>query len=156
LIDEDLLREVRKGQRTTLFVDRDVPEAPGHRVTIASTHLENRAKPKIRRQQMEELLNEERDRANPLNVASHISTTGSDSTPTSVENMLYERHGSMDFRTTGRLFLKDQGRAADALAMEVDSHLDASLDLAFFVDTQHQSARTLRRIAGYAFEERLG
>lgn len=58
LIGEDLLREVRRGQRTTLYVDLDVPEAPGHQVTIACTHLENRAKPKIRRQQMEELLNE--------------------------------------------------------------------------------------------------
>jgi len=57
LIGEDLLREVRRGGRTTLYVDRDVPEAPRHRVTIACSHLENRAKPKIRRQQMEELLN---------------------------------------------------------------------------------------------------
>ena len=52
LVGEDLLQEVRRGQRTTLYVDLDVPEAPGHRVTIAATHLENRAKPKIRRQQM--------------------------------------------------------------------------------------------------------
>jgi len=39
LIGEDLLREVRRGQRTTLFVDLDVPEAPNQRLTIASTHL---------------------------------------------------------------------------------------------------------------------
>ena len=31
LIGEDLLREVRRGQRTTLYVDLDVPEAPGQR-----------------------------------------------------------------------------------------------------------------------------
>jgi hypothetical protein len=42
-------------------VDLDVPEAPGQRVTIESTHLENRAKPKIRRQQIEESLNQVRD-----------------------------------------------------------------------------------------------
>jgi len=47
LIGEDLAREVRRGQRTTLFVDLDIPEAPGGRLTIASTHLENRAKPKF-------------------------------------------------------------------------------------------------------------
>ena len=29
LIGEDLAREVRRGQRTTLFVDLDIPEAPG-------------------------------------------------------------------------------------------------------------------------------
>jgi len=100
LIGEDLLREVRRGGRTTLYVDLDVPEAPGHRVTIACTHLENRAKPKIRRQQMGELLNQVRDTANPVIVAGDMNTTGSDSTPTSVENMLYKRYGSLDFWTT--------------------------------------------------------
>jgi endonuclease/exonuclease/phosphatase family metal-dependent hydrolase len=100
LIGEDLLREVRRGGRTTLYVDLDVPEAPGHRVTIACTHLENRAKPKIRRQQMEELLNQVRDTTNPVIVAGDMNTTGSDSTPTSVENMLYKRYGSLDFWTT--------------------------------------------------------
>jgi len=100
LIGEDLLREVRRGGRTTLFVDLDVPEAQGHRVTIACTHLENRAKPKIRRQQMEELLNVARDTANPVIISGDMNTTGSDSTPTSVENMLYKRYGSLDFWTT--------------------------------------------------------
>ena len=100
LIGEGLLREVRRGGRTTLYVDLDVPEAPGHRVTIACTHLENRAKPKIRRQQMGELLNQVRDTANPVIVAGDMNTTGSDSTPTSVENMLYKRYGSLDFWTT--------------------------------------------------------
>ncbi len=100
LIGEDLLREVRRGQRTTLYVDLDVPEAPGHVVTIASTHLENRAKPKIRRQQMAELLNHVRDSANPVIIAGDMNTTGGDSTPTSVENMLYKRYGSLDFWTT--------------------------------------------------------
>jgi hypothetical protein len=100
LIGEDLLREVRRGGRTTLYVDLDVPEAPDHRVTIACTHLENRAKPKIRRQQMEELLNQVRDTANPVIVAGDMNTTGSNGTPTSVENMLYKRYGSLDFWTT--------------------------------------------------------
>ena len=100
LIGEDLMRETRRGGRTTLYVDLDVPKAPGHRVTIACTHLENRAKPKIRRQQMEQLLNEVRDTANPVIVAGDMNTTGGDSTPTSVENMLYKRYGSLDFWTT--------------------------------------------------------
>jgi endonuclease/exonuclease/phosphatase family metal-dependent hydrolase len=100
LIGEDLLREVRRGQRTTLFVDLDVPDAPGHRVTIACTHLENRAKPKIRRQQMEELLKEVHEIPNPVIIAGDMNSTGSDQTPTSVENMLYKRYGSLDFWTT--------------------------------------------------------
>jgi endonuclease/exonuclease/phosphatase family metal-dependent hydrolase len=100
LIGEELLQEVRRGNRTTLFVDLDVPDAPGHVLTVAATHLENRAKPKIRRQQMLELLNEIHDVPNPVVVAGDLNTTGSNSTPTSVKNMLYKRYGSMDFWTT--------------------------------------------------------
>jgi endonuclease/exonuclease/phosphatase family metal-dependent hydrolase len=100
LIGEDLLREVRRGQRSMLLVDLDVPEAPGHAVTVVSTHLENRAKPKVRRQQMEELLKQVHDISHPVIVAGDLNTTGSDSTPTSVENMLYKRYGSADFWTT--------------------------------------------------------
>jgi endonuclease/exonuclease/phosphatase family metal-dependent hydrolase len=100
LIGEDLMREVRRGQRMTLYVDLDVPEAPGHSVTVASTHLENRTKPKVRRQQMEELLHEVSEVSHPVVVAGDLNTTGSDSTPTSIENMLYKRYGSLDFWTT--------------------------------------------------------
>jgi endonuclease/exonuclease/phosphatase family metal-dependent hydrolase len=100
LIGEDLQKEVRRGQRTTLFVDLDVPDAPGQRVTVAATHLENRTKPKIRRQQMEQLLKEIHDIPNPIVIAGDLNTTGGDSTPTSIENMLYKRYGSVDFWTT--------------------------------------------------------
>jgi endonuclease/exonuclease/phosphatase family metal-dependent hydrolase len=100
LIGEDLLREVRRGQRTTLYVDLDVPEAPGKRVTIASTHLENRTKPKVRKQQMLELLTAMKDVPNPVVIGGDMNTTGGNSTPTSIENMLYKRYGSLDFWTT--------------------------------------------------------
>jgi endonuclease/exonuclease/phosphatase family metal-dependent hydrolase len=100
LVGEDLLQEVRRGQRTTLFVDLDVPEAPGHQITVACTHLENRTKPKIRREQMEQLLHEVREVPNPVIIAGDMNTTGGNSTPTSVENMLYKRYGSLDFWTT--------------------------------------------------------
>ena len=100
LIGEDLVQEVRRGGRTTLFVDLDVPEAPGQRLTVASTHLENRTRPKVRRQQMEELLNDIRDVRNPVVVAGDLNTTGGDGTPTNVANMLYKRYGSTDFWTT--------------------------------------------------------
>ena len=100
LIGEDLMREMRRGQRTTLFVDLDVPEAPGQLVTIAATHLENRAKPKIRRQQMNQLLSKVHQASNPVIVAGDLNTSGSDSTPTSLERALYKRYGSLDFWTT--------------------------------------------------------
>jgi endonuclease/exonuclease/phosphatase family metal-dependent hydrolase len=100
LIGEDLLQEIRRGGRTTLLVDLDVPEVSGQRLTVAATHMENRAKPKVRRQQMEELLNEIRDTHNPVIIAGDLNTTGSDGTPTSAANMLYKRYGSTDFWTT--------------------------------------------------------
>ena len=100
LIGEDLLREVRRGQRTILLVDLDVPEAPGHAVTVVSTHLENRTKPAIRRQQMEELLKQIHDISHPVILAGDFNTTGGDSTPTSVERILYKQYGSTDFWTT--------------------------------------------------------
>jgi endonuclease/exonuclease/phosphatase family metal-dependent hydrolase len=100
LIGEDLSQEVRRGQRTTLYVDLDVPDAPEKTVTIACTHLENRTKPKVRRQQMGELLNAVSEIKNPVIIAGDMNTTGGDSTPTSVENMLYKRYGSLDFWTT--------------------------------------------------------
>jgi endonuclease/exonuclease/phosphatase family metal-dependent hydrolase len=100
LIGEDLLQEVRRGGRTTLFVDLDVPEVSGQRLTVASAHLENRTKPKVRRQQMEELLNEIRDVRNPVVVAGDLNTTGGNGTPTNIANLLYKRYGSTDFWTT--------------------------------------------------------
>ena len=103
------MREVRRGQRTTLYVDLDVPQAPGQRVTIAATHLENRAKPKIRRKQLEQLLKQIRAVRNPVIIAGDMNTTGSDSTPTSVENMLYKRYGDVDFWVTKGIQLTGVG-----------------------------------------------
>jgi endonuclease/exonuclease/phosphatase family metal-dependent hydrolase len=100
VIGEELLREVRRGQRTTLLVELDVPAVPGHVVTVASTHLENRAKPNVRRHQMTELLKEIHAVSTPVIVAGDLNTTGGDGTPTSVERMLYKRYGSLDFWTT--------------------------------------------------------
>lgn len=109
LVGEDTMREVRRGQRTTLYVDLDVPQAPGRRVTIAATHLENRTKPKIRRKQLEQLLKEVRSVRNPVIIAGDMNTTGSDSTPTSVENMLYKRYGDVDFWATKGIQLTGVG-----------------------------------------------
>ena len=100
LVGEELFRELRRGGRMMLLVDLDVPEAPGKRITVVATHLENRAKPKIRRQQMNELLATVREIHNPVVIAGDMNTTGSDSTPTSVTQMLYKRYGNVDFWTT--------------------------------------------------------
>jgi endonuclease/exonuclease/phosphatase family metal-dependent hydrolase len=100
LVGEDLAREVRRGQRSMLLVDLDMPDAPGHAVTVVSTHLENRTNPKVRQQQMVELLQQVHDIPHAVIVAGDFNTTGGNSTPTSVEMMLYKRYGSVDFWTT--------------------------------------------------------
>jgi endonuclease/exonuclease/phosphatase family metal-dependent hydrolase len=100
LVGEDLFRELRRGQRMMLLVDLDVPEVAGGRVTIVATHLENRTKQKIRRQQMNQLLQAVREIPNPVVIAGDMNTTGTDSTPTSVTQILYKRYGRTDFWTT--------------------------------------------------------
>src|SRR5580765_1717994 len=100
LVGEDLMREVRRGQRTTLYVDLDIPNAPGGTITVAATHLENRTKPKTRRRQLEELLKEVHALRNPVVVAGDMNTTGSNSTPTNVAYMMYKQFGDLDFWTT--------------------------------------------------------
>jgi len=100
LVGEDLMREVRRGQRTTLYVDLDVPNAPGGVITIAATHLENRTKPKIRRKQLEELLKHVHELRNPVVVAGDMNTTGSNSTPTSIVYAMYKQFGDLDFWAT--------------------------------------------------------
>jgi len=100
VIGEDLAIEVRRGQRSALYVDLDIPEAPSQRVTVVSTHLENRTTPKNRRLQMEELLKGVHNVSNPVIVAGDLNTTGSNGTPTSAEYYLYKQFGSLDFWTT--------------------------------------------------------
>jgi endonuclease/exonuclease/phosphatase family metal-dependent hydrolase len=109
LVGEDVMREVRRGQRMTLYVDLDMPEAPAKRVTIAATHLENRTRPKTRRKQLQELLKQVRDVPNPVIIAGDMNTSGSDSTPTSAENMLYKRYGDLDFWATKGIQLTGVG-----------------------------------------------
>jgi endonuclease/exonuclease/phosphatase family metal-dependent hydrolase len=109
LIGEDMMREVRRGQRMTLYVDLDIPQAPGQRVTIASTHLENRTRPKTRRKQLEQLLKDSRDLKNPVIIAGDMNTSGGDATPTSIENMMYKRYGDLDFWATKGIQLTGVG-----------------------------------------------
>jgi endonuclease/exonuclease/phosphatase family metal-dependent hydrolase len=100
LVGEELLREMRRGGRTTLYVELDVPDAPEHRVTVVDTHLENRTRPKVRRQQMEEILTQVREKTNPVIIAGDWNTTGSDATPTSATQLMYKQFGNLDFWTT--------------------------------------------------------
>jgi endonuclease/exonuclease/phosphatase family metal-dependent hydrolase len=94
---EKTVRQVRRGRRTSLIVTLDVPDLKEKKLTVAATHLESNALPKIRYQQMNELLSLLRDIRNPVIIAGDLNTTGSDSSPTSIKKQIYQRLGSAEF-----------------------------------------------------------
>jgi endonuclease/exonuclease/phosphatase family metal-dependent hydrolase len=94
---EKTVRQIRRGRRTSLIVTLDVPNLKEKKLTVAATHLESNALPKIRGKQMEELLLLLRDIRNPVIIAGDLNTTGSDSSPTSIKKQIYQRLGSAEF-----------------------------------------------------------
>lgn len=94
---EKILREVRRGGRTTLLADVTDERFPAGRVTIAATHLENRTKSKNRVRQLDELLETIRPIDNPVIVAGDMNTSSSDLTPTSLRRELTKRFGNPSY-----------------------------------------------------------
>ena len=94
---EQTTREVRRGGRSALLADIADTRFPGGRVTIAATHLENRAKPAGRVKQLEELLGTIREIRHPVVVAGDMNTSTSDLTPTSLRRVLTQRYGNPKF-----------------------------------------------------------
>ncbi len=94
---EETLREVRRGGRATLLADISDARFPNGRVTIASTHLENRTKSMNRVKQLEELLDTVKDIRHPVVVAGDMNTSSSDFTPTSVRRELTKRYGNPQY-----------------------------------------------------------
>jgi endonuclease/exonuclease/phosphatase family metal-dependent hydrolase len=94
---EKTVRQIRRGRRTSLIVTLDVPDLKEKKLTVAATHLESNALPKIRCKQMEELLLLLRDIRNPVIIAGDLNTTGSDASPTSIKKQIYQRLGSAEF-----------------------------------------------------------
>lgn len=100
---EKVSREVRRGGRMALVADIVDEELPGGRATVVATHIENRAKPSLRVEQLEELLALVRGVRHAVVLAGDMNTTGSDSTPTSVRYMIKRKLGSKSFWTTRAL-----------------------------------------------------
>jgi hypothetical protein len=96
LIGSPMAREMRRGGRTTLTVELDVPELPEKRLTVVSPHLENRTKPKNRQRQMREVLDQVKGIRNPLIVAGDLNTTGGDSEAFRLERHLYKKYTEVD------------------------------------------------------------
>lgn len=94
---EKVRREIRRGGRTTLYVELDVPDLDRGKLTVAAPHLENRTDPKNRVSQMEETLEHLLEVRHPVILAGDLNTTFSDTTPTSLKREIYHTLGSSDF-----------------------------------------------------------
>ncbi len=94
---EKITREVRRGGRMMLLADIEDAGIPGGRVTIVATHLEDKAKPEGRVEQLEELLSHIKDIPHPVVVAGDMNTSGSDATPVSFDRAVKQRMGSGAF-----------------------------------------------------------
>jgi endonuclease/exonuclease/phosphatase family metal-dependent hydrolase len=97
---EQMVREVRRGGRTTLYATIDVPELPEHRVTIVAAHLENRTTPAGRVKQADELLAMIRPIQNPLIIAGDMNTTGVDGSVISIKSEVVKRLNDPAFWAT--------------------------------------------------------
>jgi hypothetical protein len=113
---EKVSREIRRGGRTCLMITVDVPDLPEGKLTIVAPHLENRAEPKARREQMEELLDYLKETRNPLVMAGDFNTTLGDTSPTDVKREIYRRVGSSEFwATTGLKYATGVGLMYDVV-----------------------------------------
>jgi endonuclease/exonuclease/phosphatase family metal-dependent hydrolase len=88
---ERITREVRRGGRTTLFVELAVPESPTGAITVVAPHLETKCKPECRRKQMAAILEWIKAEKNPVILAGDFNTSGSDTSPTSVSKVITNR-----------------------------------------------------------------
>lgn len=73
--------QLRRGGRTALIVELEVSELPEGRITVVTTHLENRCAPAMRRQQMRELLEHLRAIEHPVILTGDLNTSGRNRTP---------------------------------------------------------------------------
>ena len=94
---EKIEREVRRGGRMMLTAEIADQRIPGGRMTIVATHLEDKTKPKGRRQQLDELLKRINTTNTPVVVAGDMNTSTHDGTPLSLERALKNRFGSKSF-----------------------------------------------------------
>jgi endonuclease/exonuclease/phosphatase family metal-dependent hydrolase len=111
LLGEALGREVRRGGRTNLLVTLDIPGLPEGQVTVAATHLENRADPTVRRRQALELMELLKDIRTPVIIAGDLNTTGSAAKPrTLTQTMIRSATTAESLAKTALRYLTSVGR----------------------------------------------
>jgi len=91
---EQLVRQVRRGGRMTLLADITDPELPTGKVTVVATHLEDVASPKIRHEQLQEILDKIEKIDHPVIIAGDMNTSTHTGVPISVTRALKQRFGS--------------------------------------------------------------
>jgi endonuclease/exonuclease/phosphatase family metal-dependent hydrolase len=84
LFKNELEREMKVGGRIFFRVDLYVPELPQKTLTIINIHLEIKAHPKGREEQMREILSYIKEIKNPVVVMGDFNAAGTDLSPTSV------------------------------------------------------------------------
>jgi len=94
---EKIQRQVRRGGRMMLTAEIADQRIPGGRMTIVATHLEDKTKPKGRREQLNELLQRIGSINTTVVVAGDMNTSTHDGTPLSIERALKNRFGSKSF-----------------------------------------------------------
>jgi hypothetical protein len=120
---EKTVRQIRRGRRTSLIVTLDVPDLKEKKLTVAATHLESNALPKICCKQMEELLSLLRDIRNPVIIAGDLNTTGRDSSPTTIKKQIYQRLGSAEFwANTGVKYATGFGLLYDVVRVSLNTY----------------------------------
>jgi endonuclease/exonuclease/phosphatase family metal-dependent hydrolase len=97
LFEERISREVRRGGRMALIVDLAVPDAAGGKLTVVSTHLENKCRPACRQDQMEAVLASIKEQPHVVVVGGDLNTTGTDAAPTSIRREFTRRASSFKF-----------------------------------------------------------
>ena len=94
---EKVMREVRRGGRMMMLAEIEDEQIPGGRATLVCTHLEEKTKPAERRRQLEELLDEIKTIDHPVILTGDLNTSGSDTTPTSLQREVKKRLGQTSF-----------------------------------------------------------
>lgn len=90
IFKEEIIREVRIGSRIALLADVKIPGFDD-KVTIVAIHLENRATPKARKEQLKYLFEQIKDINNPVVLAGDFNTTMTDGSPTSLNKEILSR-----------------------------------------------------------------
>jgi endonuclease/exonuclease/phosphatase family metal-dependent hydrolase len=123
---EQLVRQVRRGGRMMLMADLVSRDLPSGRVTIVATHLEDVATPRMRRRQLQEMLDKIERIDHPVIIAGDMNTSTHTGVPVSVARALKQRFGS------GKWWAEEGATNAIKLATPFGWAYDLSLGLVGF------------------------